>query len=250
MNIHTLYALCGRRFRKRRMTKFYQALKPTESSTILDIGGYPGTWTRFPTKPLVTILNIRPVEFTQTEDYPWIDTVVGDGCKLNYPAGSFDIVFSNSVIEHVGSFERQQAFAREAHRVGRSLWIQTPAREFFMEPHLLTPFIHFLPISIQRKFIRRFTLWGVLTKPTAMDIQRFLEEVRLLTYREMKQLFPDSNIYRETVCGFTKSYVAVRKCGTYEAGLVSARGRNLASLQSEGAAPIRRDRSIAETKCE
>jgi 2-polyprenyl-3-methyl-5-hydroxy-6-metoxy-1,4-benzoquinol methylase len=60
-------------------------------------------------------------------------------------ARSFDIVFSNSVIEHVGDAESQQQFAHEIARVGRAYWVQTPNRRFPVEPHLLTPFLHFLP---------------------------------------------------------------------------------------------------------
>jgi hypothetical protein len=122
-------------------------MQPADDCTILDIGGYPGTWKDFPHKPSVTTLNLHPVDFVQTPDLPPIRTRVGDGCKLDYADASFDIVFSNSVIEHLSSFERQQAFASEARRVGRALWIQTPAKEFFIEPHLLAPFIHYFPLT-------------------------------------------------------------------------------------------------------
>jgi Methyltransferase domain len=83
---------------------------------------------------------INPHEFT------WDSTsavgynfriLVGDGCKLNIPDESYDIAHSNSVIEHVGSWERQKQFASEIRRVGKSFWVQTPAREFFIEPHYL-----------------------------------------------------------------------------------------------------------------
>jgi len=56
---------------------------------------------------------------------------------LNYSDNEFDICFSNSVIELVGSFEDQRKFANEIRRVGRKLWVQTPARSFFFEPHYL-----------------------------------------------------------------------------------------------------------------
>lgn len=211
MNIHRFYSFFGRRFRAKRLRFFAQTLHPKDGDTILDVGGLPATWARFPYKPTITTLNLHAVDFVQTPDLPPIQPVVGDGCKLDYADASFDIVFSNSVIEHLGSFANQQAFAGEARRVGRKLWIQTPAKGFFIEPHLLAPFIHYFPVAIQRRLIRRFTLWGLTTKPSPAQVQAFLEEVRLLSFAEMRQLFPDCEIHRETVLGFTKSYVAIRR---------------------------------------
>jgi hypothetical protein len=193
------------------MRTFIQVLKPSDDSTILDCGGFPSTWMHFPYRSNITTLNIQPAAFVQTPDFPPIKTVVGDGCQLDYGDASFEVVFSNSVIEHLSSFERQMAFACEARRVGRKLWIQTPAKEFFVEPHLLTPFVHFLPVSLQRRVIRRLTVWGIVTRPSPAQIEAFLKEVRLLSFAEMQQLFPDCEVRRETAGGFTKSYVAVRQ---------------------------------------
>lgn len=137
--------------------------------------------------------------------------VAGDGCALPFADESFDVVFSNSVIEHVGTWERQCAFAAEARRVGRRLWIQTPAREFFIEPHLVAPFIHWLPAHWQRRLIRHATLRGWLERPDAAWVDRFLAEVRLLRLAEMRRLFPDCEILRERFLGLTKSYIAVRR---------------------------------------
>ena len=138
------------------------------------------------------------------------ELVVGDGCALPYADMSFDIVFSNSVIEHVGSWERQQAFAAEARRVGRRLWVQTPAREFFIEPHLITPFFHWLPYVWKRRLMRNFTGRGLIERPEMPSVDAFLAEVRLLTFDEMRALFPDCTILRERFLGCTKSYIAVR----------------------------------------
>jgi hypothetical protein len=218
MKIHSLYSFFGRRFRAQRMKAFAQNLRPSEQTAILDVGGYPWAWWHFPEKPSIVTLNLHAIEFVQTPDFPPIRTAVGDGCSLGYPDASFDIVYSNSVIEHLGSFERQQVFANEARRVGRSLWIQTPAKEFFVEPHLLAPFIHYLPVSFQRRLIRRFTTWGVFTKPSLAAVEAFLEEVRLLSFAEMQQLFPDCVIQRESFLGFTKSYIAIRQSEPMEAG--------------------------------
>ena len=194
------------------MQAFASTLQPSDNSTILDIGGYPATWADFPYKPSITMLNLQPISFVQADSFPPIQTVVGDGCILPFPSGSFDIVFSNSVIEHLGTFDRQQAFAAEARRVGRRLWLQTPAKEFFIEPHLLTPFFHFLPLRLQRQLMRRLTIWGIVDKPSPAEIESFLQEVRLISFSEMQQLFPDCQIQKEAVFGFTKSYVAIRQC--------------------------------------
>jgi hypothetical protein len=128
---------------------------------------------------------------------------------LQFSDGEFDIVFSNSVIEHLGTWEAQQRFAREVRRVGRRYWVQTPAREFIIEPHLLTPCIHWLPRHLQFRLARRCTVWGIIERPTPARAAAYLSELRLLGFDEFAQLFPDSLILRERFLGFTKSYVAV-----------------------------------------
>ena len=188
------------------MERFLKMMSPKPNATILDVGGYPSTWESLPIKAQVTTLNIHPAEPVP----PVVRTIVGDGCNLPYNEKAFDIVFSNSVIEHLGSFERQVAFANEASRVGKALWIQTPARSFFIEPHLLAPFIHYLPKSVQKRLLRYFTLWGTFGKPTREEVDAFLSEVRLLSKSELCELFPDCRIIHERFAGLTKSFVAIR----------------------------------------
>jgi hypothetical protein len=136
--------------------------------------------------------------------------VQGSGAKLDFADHSFDIAFSNSVIEHVGTLDAQRAFAEELRWVGRQVWVQTPARSFFFEPHLLALFIHFLPLSWQRRLVRNFSLWGWLTRPSQASVDRVLRELRLLDYATFRALFPDCEIRRERFLGFTKAFVAVR----------------------------------------
>ena len=111
------------------------------------------------------------------------------------------------MIEHVGTWEKQQLFAREVRRVARNLWVQTPARSFPLEAHLLAPYIQYLPKSAQHRIVR-WTPRGILQPHVVHEI---IDEVRLLTCREMKQLFPDCLILKERVLGLTKSYIAVRR---------------------------------------
>ena len=215
-SIHTFFRFVSSYFRKRRMSRFLRTFNPNSATTILDVGGYPETWKRLRIQSLITVLNVHRIDYTADALDPPIRTMVGNGCHLEFPDRSFDIVFSNSVIEHLGTFERQEVFARECRRTGRHLWVQTPAKSFFIEPHLLTPFIHFLPRGAQGKLIRHFSVWGLVTRPSAAQVQAFLSEVRLLSRREMEALFPDCDIIAEKVAGLSKSYIAVRR-GTPDA---------------------------------
>jgi Methyltransferase domain len=198
-------------FRRRRMRRFYATFRPTAHTRLLDIGGTPHTWIfESPSShPIpVTLVNL---EFLDPDTCNGRFTAVqGDATELPFENESFDIAFSNSVIEHLTTWERQQAFASEARRVAKKLWIQTPARSFPVEPHVFGPFFHFLPKNLQRKTARYLTVWGLTTKPDRARIEEMLSEIRLLTYREMRQLFPDCTIVRERFFTFTKSYIAVR----------------------------------------
>jgi hypothetical protein len=199
-------------FRRRRMKTFYAIFSPTAETRILDIGGAPNTWfaessndTRFP----VTFVNLQFPDIGMLTDSRF-SAIEGDATHLHFADASFDLAFSNSVIEHMTTWERQQAFAREARRVATKLWIQTPARSFPLEPHVLAPFFQYLPRRVQTRITRHFTLWGLVTKPTPAQVNEMISDIRLLTYREVKQLFPDCHILKERVFGLTKSYIAVR----------------------------------------
>ena len=210
MNIHTFYARISPQFRRRRLQKFSTMLRPQSSERLLDVGGYPWCWPPETRRAQITLINVAFPPEAKTATTGAFDLVVGDGCALPFADGAFDIVFSNSAIEHLGTWERQQRFAAETRRVGRRLWVQTPAREFFLEPHLFAPFVHWLPRSWQRRLLRYGTLWGWFIRPDRTQIDAFLTEVRLLTFGEMQRLFPDCTILRERFLGLTKSYIAVR----------------------------------------
>jgi SAM-dependent methyltransferase len=143
-----------------------------------------------------------------------LEHVHGDGCHLPFADKAFDIVFSNSVIEHVGGPEAQARFAREIIRAGRGYWVQTPNRYFPVETHLLTPFVHLLPRTWRAFIVRRFTVWQWIHRPDPEAkryyIEHFVSDIRLLSAVEIQHLFPDAVILRERFLGFTKSLVAYR----------------------------------------
>lgn len=194
------------RFRRKRMRQFFSLLSPSAGVRVIDIGGAVQTWNveaEAHEQFAVTLINNLEYEDYASERFT---TIEADATALPFPDNAFDIAFSNSVIEHLETWENQQAFAREARRVARQLWIQTPARSFPIEAHLLAPYIQYLPKSLQRR-IARWTPRGVLNPDV---VQQIVKEVRLLSYAEVAKLFPDCRILKERFCGMTKSYIAVR----------------------------------------
>lgn len=209
MNIHRIYGFFFLCFRRRRMRAFQEIMRPRPEERIVDVGGYHGFWESSSVPSFVTCCNLHmPSCGYDTARFAY---VIGDGRKLAFRDKEFDIAFSNSVIEHVGSFEDQRKFAEEIRRVGRSYWVQTPNKRFFVEPHLVAPLIHYLPAWVQRKLIRYGTPWGLATKPSQKQVDEFLATTHLLTEPEMRELFPDGTIYREKFLLFTKSVVVYKR---------------------------------------
>lgn len=191
------------------MASFALRFGITKRTRILDVGGTALNWSLLPVRPEVVFLNTD----REYRDPGFVWTI-GDGCRLPFRDQAFDIVFSNSVIEHVGSPDRQRAFAAEIARVGRRYWVQTPNRGFPIEPHLLTPFLHWLPRPAQAWIAPRFTFWSLLVRPTpdrhAFYIRHWLDDIRLLGPADLARLFPGATLIRERLLGLTRSLVATR----------------------------------------
>jgi SAM-dependent methyltransferase len=202
-----------RRFRLRRVrhlvARFPELRQPIR---VLDVGGYDGyPWREFESGARVTLLNLGFGPDAACPDERVRRFVIGDGRALPFRDGAFDVVYSNSVIEHVGGWADQIAFARELRRVASRLYCQTPNRWFFVEPHLLAPFLHWLPTGAQQRTVRWLSVWGWMARPDGAAIAAFLGEIRLTSRSELRQLFPDCAIERERFAGMTKSFLVVRR---------------------------------------
>ena len=198
-------------FRRRRMRRFAREFGITAATRVLDIGGTPDYWDLLPARPRLMLLNAPRAGAELAGAATW---VAGDGRALPFRDAAFDVVFSNSVIEHVGDAESQRRFAREVARAGHGYWVQTPNRWFPVEQHLLTPVVHWLPKRWQRAIVPRFNVWAALVRVTPdrrrFYLEHYLKDVRLLGLREMQELFPGARVLRERVCGLTKSLIAVK----------------------------------------
>lgn len=179
--------------------------------SVLDIGGTQNYWEMMTSgsslleKVSVTLLNLQP----SATSLPNLTSMVGDARSMpQFADQQYDFVFSNSTIEHVGSFSDQKNMADEVLRIGKQYYIQTPNRYFPIEPHFVFPFFQFLPISLRVFLVRNFKLGWF---PKIPDYQAALSEVtsiRLMSKNEIKALFPNALIYEENYFGLTKSFVA------------------------------------------
>src|SRR5438105_2665776 len=115
------------------MQFFYRYFQIKPETSVLDVGGREFNWGLMPFAPRVTILNVAD-QGQRSGRFQW---VLADARQLPFPDNAFEIVYSNSVIEHLGNLDDQRRFAAECRRVGRSYFVQTPNRHFPVEPHVL-----------------------------------------------------------------------------------------------------------------
>lgn len=207
MNIHDFLRPLLTYFRRRRMKTFSSLFSLTPQIRIIDVGGYSFNWSLIEAEPSVLLVNL--------EDEQWVDgrfkKIKGDGRRLEYGNNSFDIAYSNSVIEHVGDWKDQIAFANEIRRIAPRYYVQTPNKLFFIEPHLIAPFIHWLPESTMKKLIPYFSVWYWITRPSQVEIDSFVKAIRALDKENMQELFPDAEILKEKFLWTTKSIIALRR---------------------------------------
>ncbi len=183
---------------------------------IVDLGGTTKFWNTwkdsFPWDQMkVTCLNPQASFISGNENLRNIDFRVGDARHLPDIADkSYDIAFSNSVIEHVGMWRDMSAMASEVRRIAPSYYVQTPYYWFPIEPHARTPFIHWVPDSLAYRSVmwRKTGFWG--KHATVDGAVRAVQSAKLVDQRQFRELFPDAKIRKERFYGWVKSLIAVR----------------------------------------
>jgi hypothetical protein len=199
------------RMRDARFRFFVERLETLGNAPLrlLDVGGDEEFWVNRgyenQSRVQITLLNLaaRRTRFANMR------SVKGNARDLSeFSDRQFDVVFSNSVIEHLYTYESQQAMAREVQRVGKYHFVQTPYRYFLFEPHYLLPGFQFLPKAVQLAILTKTSLSRRFPRLSLEDAAAILAEIRLLSEREFLVLFPHSRIYRERMLGMTKSLTA------------------------------------------
>lgn len=200
-------------FRTKRLRRFVSAYPDLGSLSVLDIGGRPYIWNLL--KEKYNIIPMKLVLYNTEDDNQMIhqrdfNVQIGDGRSMAFDDSSFDLVFSNSVIEHVGSFHDMQKFGSECMRVGKEVYIQTPCKYFFVEPHLVAFFIHYLPRNLYRK-LSFLSLRYISLRRNKLQFYKIFDGIRLLNEAEFRSLFPNMEINFERFLLFKKSMIAANR---------------------------------------
>lgn len=203
------------RFRRNRFKMFRAMLDELVDThsviRILDIGGGRGYWEdmRGLWDDLPLEITLANLDVEDSDDSPFL-TRHASACDLSrYADNSFAVVHSNSVIEHVGHWPEMQAMAKEVRRLAPRYFVQTPNFWFPYEPHYRGLFMQFFPESVRAGMIVQKKR-GFIGAATYHEAMKEVQEINLLTTRQMAELFPDAVIRHENIGPFTKSLIAIR----------------------------------------
>ena len=199
----------GQRRRARRWDWVRDTFPDISSMSVIDLGGTAEAWLRAPIRPaLVHVVNLEPSRETQAS---WIRADQADACDLptHISDSKYNLVYSNSVIEHVGGHSNRMRFAEAVHKLAERYWVQTPYRYFPIEPHWLFPGFQFLPLNVRAELSRR---WPLVHTPSQSweEGLRAAMSVELLSRTGMTFYFPDSTLRTERMAGMIKSLIAIK----------------------------------------
>jgi hypothetical protein len=189
---------------------------------ILDLGGSVEYWRRVGVPFLreqgarIQVLNHIASELKAHDAEDGLfEPIVGDACNLPHLGdGAFDLVHSNSVIEHVGGWSRMKAFANEVRRIAPAYYVQTPYFWFPIDPHRWkAPMIHWMPKSLQAKIMTALPVCYSGRMKSLDAAHNNLEHLVMIDRGQFKALFPDAAQHPEKLMGLTKSMVAIRSPG-------------------------------------
>jgi len=195
------------KMRRKRWQMFLAVFPELPDMHVLDIGGDARAWRTSGVRPAhVTLLNLADQEIEE----PWMTAIVRDACESLEGLPKADLVYSNSVIEHVGGHWRRERFAEGIRDMGPRYWVQTPYRYFPIEPHFLFPGLQYLPKAAQAAAITRWPIGNYRRVQARKQALKSAMDIELLSISELGVYFSDASIRKEKVLGLTKSIIAVR----------------------------------------
>ena len=211
----SIFSKLSYKSRLKKLELFNKVMSPTQDTKILDIGaeispmGNRGLQLidSYSWKENITATNISEDHISLiNKHYPQIKTKAADACNLPWPDKSFDVIYCNAVIEHVGDFARQKKMASEIMRVGKRWFVTTPNRWYPFEFHMRLPFVTWLPgyaylwcgkIVHYNHISKKYVFWSKY------------EHLRLLSAGEMKECFSSSQIVKQKITFMPETIISI-----------------------------------------
>jgi hypothetical protein len=195
--MNRLFTYLHAKSRDKKHKLFLQVMRPTATTRILNVGA-SGVCTGLPDQLEAVYSEPSKItgggpSFPDVQDYqrsfPEVNALVLDGCALPFADSSFDIVYSNAVLEHLPSQDHVKRFAAEVQRVGKGWFVTTPNFWYPADPHYHLPFLQWLPDSTQQRLV------------ASLGITPY-DHIHLLTSAELRKLFPGGTVVgsRVTFC--------------------------------------------------
>ncbi|MBX3567265.1 MAG: class I SAM-dependent methyltransferase [Rhizobiaceae bacterium] len=208
------------RFRSKRFetvrAQIQAILDRKEVAEIIDLGGTEDYWligreflARNRGRIRITLINTSDETVRDTGVFSFRKASASD--QSLYADNSFDMVHSNSVIEHVGRWPDMQDFAANVRRLAPDYYVQTPNYWFAYEPHFRFVGFQYLPEAVRRRLIMTFPLGFFRRIDDWEEAREIIDTHRLLSTRQMRILFPDGHVFHEKAFGLNKSIIATRR---------------------------------------
>lgn len=187
--------------RRKRINSFLEHLSIKTGDHVLDLGGHPNFWQHCQIPLKITLLNLASSNIQLPPDSQHDYTFkIHDIRKPIKITESVKCIFSNSVLEHVGNKNAQEEVAQNILETKLPFWVQIPNPYFPIEAHCMIPFWWQLPQKCRQSFLQHWERKGnnflVNQMNTTMPID----------VAELKNLFPNTNLHREKMLGFDKSF--------------------------------------------
>ena len=228
----SVFSKLSRISRARKLDLFNKIMNPTKQMKLLDVGaqinpdgdGMLQLIDTYKWKNNISAVNISKEHISAIRKfYPEIDAVVCDACELPWPDKHFDIVYSNAVIEHVGSFERQMKMASEIMRVGKRWFVTTPNSWFPFEFHLRLPFVTWLPGNC---YLRIGEIISYDHAKRKYKLGRKRNDLRLMSAGELRKCFPSGKVVKQRVTFMAETLIAIGSDMAGEGSFCDTQKRN------------------------
>jgi hypothetical protein len=208
------------RFRRKRFGNVLRLIEQNISQKgrchILDLGGTDYYWKLH--KDLVENFgNKLHIYLVNTEENaevshlgPQFTPIMGDiNVAETYSLVDYDIIHSNSVIEHIGAWPVIKQHARWILETRKPFYLQTPSYWFPLEPHFRFLGWQWLPESWRAAMLRSKSRGFFPKAQNYEEAMMHVESIKLLTSSQLRLLFPEARIAREWLGPFVKSYMVI-----------------------------------------